>query len=147
MGAIATFNYSAWVVAYPEFTGVGQPRAQTFWDQATLYWRNDGSGPAKTVEQQTVLLNLLTAHIAALNSNADGSPSPANNPVGHMSQAAEGSVSASFELGTDVSVGMAWYTQTKYGLSFWQATAGFRMARYRRYGTGAAGGGLLPRFR
>jgi hypothetical protein len=59
-----------------------------------------------------------------------GAPKDANTPVGRISSATQGSVTVQTEL--NVLPGQAsWYSQTKYGLDFWQATAGYRLARYK----------------
>jgi hypothetical protein len=72
---------------------------------------------------RSVLLNMLTAHIAALNSPG------ASGVVGRVSSASEGSVSVSAELAVPGSA--AWFAQTRYGIAFWQATAQYRTATYR----------------
>jgi hypothetical protein len=74
-------------------------------------------------------LNMLTAHIAFIGGalSADGQA----RPVGRMSDAAEGSVSASFE-GVPPTPGTgAWFQQSQYGAAFWQATSSLRAMRYR----------------
>lgn len=129
MGAIATFSYATWVARYPEFAAVSEPLAQAYWDEATIYWANNGNGPVTTAAIQGTLLNMLTAHIAALYSpRGDGTQDP-GTPVGRISQASEGSVSVSTEA--DYPPGSPqWFQQTKYGASFWQATATYRTARF-----------------
>jgi hypothetical protein len=66
MSAIVQFNYARWIARYPEFSQVQQPTAQEYFGEATLYLRNDGTGPVRDAETQLRLLNMLTAHIAAL---------------------------------------------------------------------------------
>ena len=134
MGAIATFSYSAWLVRYPEFTTtVNEQTADAYFNEATLYLANDGTGPVTdppppAPSVQLMLLNMLTAHIAQLNSGS--SIQPLVPLVGRINTATEGSVSVGAELpglpGT-----AAWYSQTRYGLSFYQATAAYRTFRYR----------------
>ena len=130
MGAIASFDYAAWVARYPEFSGVSQPTAMQYWNEATLYHANDGSGPVSTVGAQQMLLNMVTAHIAARYATLGGvAPSP-TQPPGRIASASEGSVSASFDM--NVPPGTAqWFAQTKYGLDYWAAMAPYRMGRYR----------------
>lgn len=52
--------------------------------------------------------------------------------VGRVSDATEGAVSVSAELNTAplTNPGQAYYSQTKYGFQFWQATARFRTALF-----------------
>jgi hypothetical protein len=122
-----TFNYTAWVLRYPEFQTVMEPVAQAYFDEATIYLRNDGTGPVRNDRIQLLLLNMLTAHLAKLYATINGQP--ASGLVGRISQATEGSVSAGTDL-NGVPGNAAWFTQTSYGLSFWQATAPYRRMRY-----------------
>lgn len=128
MGATAVFDYDAWVARYPEFEDtVNQPTAQAYFAEACLYHRNDGSLPVRTSQSQLLFLNMLTAHIAQLYSGTEADP--ANTTVGRVNSASEGSVSAGFQL--DIQPGSAqWFAQTKYGLSYWAATAALRTMRY-----------------
>ncbi len=76
---------------------------------------------------------MLTAHIAALYSQSRGDPEPgqpkdANTPVGRISNATEGSVTVALEY--DATNPQEWFSQTKYGASFWAATATYRTMRY-----------------
>lgn len=125
---VASFNYAVWIARYPEFSGVDSGLAQQYWDEATLYLRNDGSGPVRDVAQRTVLLNMLTAHIAQLYA-LTATDQPVSSVVGRISDATEGSVT----IGTDNQYppGTAqWYQQTKYGASYWSATVRWRTMRY-----------------
>jgi hypothetical protein len=128
MGAIATFDYQAWVLRYPEFANVSETLADAYFAEATLYLRNDGTGPVQNASQQLTLLNMLTAHIAALNAkNPDGSS--ASGLVGPITSATEGSVSVG--SGLIVEPGTAGYfQQTPYGYAFWTATAPYRTMHY-----------------
>lgn len=132
MSSPITFSYEAWVARYPEFSGVPQTAAQGYFDEATIYLRNDGTSPISTTALQAMLLNMLTAHIAALyaaQSQRNGGGAP--GLVGRISDAAEGSVSVSTDMGAEQPGSAAWFQQTPYGASYWQATAQYRTARYR----------------
>ncbi len=143
MGVIVAFNYStpgdplnpAWVLRYPEFAAVAQDTATGYWNEATLYHANDGSGPVKTEAAQRTLLNMVTAHIAARYSQSQGSPVPgapqdASSIVGRISSASEGSVSVQTE--NQYPPGSAqWWQTTKYGSDYWNATKPYRTMRYR----------------
>lgn len=128
MGAVATFNPQMWRLRYPEFRDVSDDLANAYFAEATLYLRNDGTGPVESAEQQLILLNMLVSHIATLGAlNPDGSS--AAGLVGPITSASEGSVSVS--SGLVVEAGTAgWYQQTSYGYSFWNATAAYRSMRY-----------------
>lgn len=115
--AVASFNYSAWVARYPEFSAVSQPLAQEYFDEATGLLNNTDCSPVRDVTVRLRLLNMLTAHIAALNGpTAGAAPS---GLVGRISGATEGSVSVQTEYQADARG--AWFNQTKYGAAYWQA--------------------------
>lgn len=120
------FNPAAFKARYPEFAAVGDPLLQTCFDEAGLYLSNSDNSPVQNVTRRAVLLNMLTAHVAALGGalSSDGQP----RPVGRVSSATEGSVSASMEYLAPGS--SAWFAQTQYGAAFWQATTSLRGFRY-----------------
>ncbi len=137
MSDAVTFSYVVWKARYPEFSAVSEPLAQSYFDEAGLYWRNDGTSMAPNAAIQSTLLNMMTAHIAALYVQSQGSLAPgtaqdAGSPVGRISSATEGSVTVQTELPdpANPSAMYAWLSQTKYGLSFWAATAPYRTAGY-----------------
>ena len=149
MSAAVAFSYAQWVARYPEFSAVTQPTAQAYFDEAGIYWRNDGFSLCSTTAIQTVLMNMLTAFIAQRYAQSQGDASPgtpkdASTPVGRISAASEGSVNAQFQ--NDYPPGSPqFFQQNKYGADFWQATAVYRTMRYRRGvlqpgGLGGAGG-------
>ena len=129
-----TFNYDTWIQTFPEFVGVDQPQALMYFDLATLYFAN--CGWTACLPQAPTLLNLLTAHITQLlapqcNGNASSTGNQPNSSlVGRISNASEGSVSVGVELNPSGSPSESFFTQTKYGLLFWPATAQFRTGRY-----------------
>lgn len=127
MSEIVTFNYEQWICRYPEFNGiVTEPMAQAYFIEATIYHRNDGTGPVRDKDQQLLLLDMLTAHIAKLYNGSNGAPV---GIPGRISNASEGSVSVGFEIG-DLPQAATWFAQTTYGLSYWTATMIYRTARY-----------------
>lgn len=126
--AIAVFSYAAWVARYPEFGAVSEELAALFFAEAGFYLDNTDASLVQDVGQRLVLLNMLTSHVAALSGalEANGQPS---GMVGRVSSASEGSVSVSVDSGLTAGTA-AWFQQTSYGLSFWQATKGYRSATY-----------------
>ena len=127
MGVVAAFDPEAFKAAYPQFATLSDAQLVNCFNQATLYLANDGSGPVANVQTQTMLLWLLTAHVAQLTCGINGqAPS---GLVGRVASASEGSVSVSTDLG-GIPGSAAWFAQTGFGLSFWQATARYRTARY-----------------
>lgn len=124
--AVVAFDATAFKVRYPEFASVGEPLLTACFDEAGFYLSNSDTSPVQSLTRRATLLNMLTAHIAYLGGalTADGQP----RPVGRVSQASEGSVSAGFEYLAPGSA--AWFTQTQYGAAFWQATSSLRGMRY-----------------
>lgn len=120
------FDPAAFKARYPEFAAVGGPLLSACFDEAGLYLSNADNSPVQNLTRRAVLLNMLTAHIAALGGalSSDGQP----RPVGRVSSATEGSVSASMEYLAPGS--SAWFAQTQYGAAFWQATTSLRGFRY-----------------
>ncbi len=96
--------------------------------EAGLYLNNTDCSPVQDVNLRTILLNMITAHIAFLGGllTADGQP----RPVGRVTSAGQGSVNAQFDYPTAQPGSGEWFAQSQYGIAFWQATTGYRGARY-----------------
>lgn len=139
---VVTFSYATWVARYPEFAAsVTAGQAQGYFDEACIYLDNTACARVPIPPRATIL-NMLTAHIAQLYAILNGQPSP--QTVGRISNATQGSVSVGLDMGTTTTA-QAWFLQTKYGASAWQALAAYRTARFyaapRRYlGVGGYGG-------
>lgn len=133
MGVVVSFSYDQWIATYPEFsTLVNAAQAQAYFDLATTIHRNDGGGPVNSPDIQLSLLNMLTAHIAAMiGKKSAGTPASPSGIVGRISGATQGSVSVqAAAYSSNVSEQMAWFIQTQYGAMYWTATAPYRTARY-----------------
>jgi hypothetical protein len=128
MGAVATFSYPTFIARYPEFASVTATQAAAFFNEATVYCRNDGGGPVNDQNTQNTLLNMLTAHIAFLSVGTAAQPGP-QALVGRISSASQGSVSVSAEMGATPGTA-AWFMQTQYGAAYWQASSPYRSFRY-----------------
>lgn len=130
MGVAVTFDYNTWRTRYPEFANVSEPLATLYFNEAALYHKNDGSGPVQESNTQLMLMNMVTAHVAKLNApRRDGAEAP--DIVGRITDASEGSVSASADYGDTIGQQQAFFLQTKYGAAYWAATRAYRMARYK----------------
>lgn len=134
MSGPVTFDYNAWVARYPEFAApngaqpVIEQLADLYFAEAGLYMVNDGTCTVRDNATLLMLLNMVTAHIAALNTASNGGAA-APSLVGRISNASEGSVSVAVE--NDFPPGSSqWFQQTKYGAAFWAATAQYRRMRY-----------------
>lgn len=128
---VAVFNLATFLARYPEFTvyATANPASlPAMFAEAGLYLSNTPCSPVQDLAKRGRLLNMVTAHIAFIGGalQADGQP----RPVGRMSQAAEGTVSASFDGVAPTPGSGAWFDQSQYGAAFWQATAYLRSARY-----------------
>lgn len=126
--AVAVFDYAAWNQRYPELGAVDEGRAALLFAEAGLYLDNTDCSPVQDVAMRLMLLNMIVAHLAVLGGALEPGGAP-SGMVGRVSSASEGSVSVSVDSGLAPGTA-AWFQQTNYGLSFWQATKRFRMARY-----------------
>lgn len=130
---VVTFDPSAFVLRYPNFAAFNTANPgslQMFFDDATLYLNNTPGSLVTDLTQRAQLLNMATAHIALLSGvlTASGAGSNATQ-VGRIAAGAEGSVSASFDMGAQPG-SAAWWNQTQYGAMFYAATARYRQMRY-----------------
>lgn len=145
-GAVAVLVVSNFKDAYPAFAALSPAQIEEAFSLATIYLRNDGTGPVRTAGQQTSLLYMLTAHLAQVMYGTTGAN--ASGVVGRINSASEGSVSIGADWPTTAN--NAWFLQTPFGASFWQATAAYRMGRYvqgpTRFGTGKSGGAYPRRY-
>lgn len=120
------FDPVAFKARYPEFAAVSNATLGACFTEAGLYLSNANNSPVRNVTRRALLLNMLTAHIAFIGGKLAADDMP--RPVGRLSQAGEGSVSAAFE---GLPPGSAqWFQQSQYGASFWQATSSLRGFRY-----------------
>lgn len=128
MDGVVAFDYTAWSLRYPELAAsVTAPLANIYFAEAQLYCDNTPSSPVTDWApggQRAMFLNMITAHIAALNKPG------ASALVGRISNATEGSVSVQTQLDGEQLHGRAFWAQTRYGLAFWQASAQYRTMRY-----------------
>ncbi len=125
--AVVTFDSTAFLQRYPEFAMVSPTNLGLCFTEATLYLNNTDNSAVSDIPTRTLLLWMLTAHIAYLNYGANGNPP--TQRVGRVSSAGQGTVSVSTQMGTALN-GRAWYDQTKYGAAYWQASLRFRGATY-----------------
>jgi len=128
---IALFNPAAFVGRYPEFAAAYSANPTLFasmFSEAGLYLNNTDCSVVQDVTLRSVLLNMVTAHIAFLSGllTADGQP----RPVGRVSAANEGAVGATFDFTPATPGSGAWFAQSQYGAAFWQATTCYRGMKY-----------------
>ena len=128
---VAVFNLVQFLARYPEFTAAYTANPALFpalFAEAGLYLNNTDCSVVQDLTLRGVLLNMLTAHIAFLGGalTADGQP----RPVGRVTGASEGAVSAQFDYPAATPGSGPWFAQSQYGIAFWQATTNYRSARY-----------------
>jgi len=125
--AAVTFDYKAWAARYPELSrSVTDVQAQAYFNEACLYCDNTECSPVRDDSvggQRSMFLNMITAHIAALNASANGVD--ASPLVGRIASATEGSVTVQTDNQYPPG-GAQWFQQTKYGAAFFAASAQFR---------------------
>lgn len=144
---VAVFNPTMFLARYPEFSAIPTDTLQTYFYEAQLYLNNTSCSIVQNVFIRLVLLNMLTAHIAFIGGALTADQQP--RPVGRVSEASEGTVSAAFEGVTPTPGTGEWFQQSQYGAAFWQATTQYRSARYTPQPTrvgGFTGNGLGTRF-
>lgn len=124
---VVVFSPTAFKAAFVSFATVADPSLSLAFNLATLQLNNSCGSRVCDATLRESLLNLLTAHIAALMFGENGNP-PAGI-VGRIDKAQEGSVSVSADMGTVV-YGQAYYLQTQWGAMYWQSTARFRQMIY-----------------
>lgn len=124
---IVVFDPARFKQRYGEFNSVNDVALGDFFTEATLYLDNTDCSIVSDLAQRTLLLNMLTAHIAAGNSCGSGG---AAGLVGRISSATEGSVSVTADFYDAQNGTEAWFASTKYGAAYWAATARYRTAIY-----------------
>jgi len=125
--AVAVFNLTLFRARYPEFATLGDDIVTAIFSESTLYCNNTDNSVIADVNVRLTLLNMMTAHLLAINFGVNGqAPS---SLVGKLSNVKEGSVSATVDYGS-LSRNQQWFCQTKYGAAFWQASLPYRSALY-----------------
>lgn len=126
--AIVVLDIPKFRAMFPEFSNVTDAQLPYLFDQATDYLNNSECSLVEDVVKRERLLYLLMAHLAYMR-YGDANGNGGTGLVGRLSSATEGSVSVSSEAG-QVEFRYMWYTQSPYGMDYWQATKVYRMANY-----------------
>jgi hypothetical protein len=125
------FDYGTFISRFPEFADANLTLAQfqALFDEAGLYFRNDGTSPVSDPVKLLMIMNLITAHLASLYTITDDGHAR-SDLVGRIDSATQGSVSVSASY--DVPGTASWWVATKYGAQAYQAIAAYRIGpRYR----------------
>lgn len=124
---VVNFVPADFKAGFPEFTSIADAVLSVNFGLATLQLNNSCNSRVLNALQREQLLNLLTAHVTQLRNGINGQA--ASGIVGRISEAAEGSVRASADMG-NVTLNAAYFLQTQWGAMYWQATAQYRTAVY-----------------
>lgn len=127
-GGVVTFNWAEWITQYPEFGYVTQPQGQSFFNRATLLVDNTPTSPICDLFQRTIILNLATAHIAALFASQNGQGP--RGVVGRINSATQGSVTVQSEYVTPKTNLQAFWSQTQYGADVWAVLQKYQVGFY-----------------
>src|SRR5487761_352245 len=118
------FNPGLFLGRYPEFTTAYNANPAlylSFFAEAGFYMNNTSCSVVQDLNKLSLFLNMITAHIAFLAGQL--SADQQTRPVGRVSAATEGAVSAQFE-GVPPTPGTgAWFQQSQYGAAFWLRSA------------------------
>lgn len=126
--AIVVLDIAKFRAMFPEFSNVTNAQLPFLFDQATDYLNNSECSLVEDAVKRERLLYLLMAHLAYMR-YGDANGNGGTGLVGRLSSATEGSVSVSSDAG-QVEFRYMWYTQSPYGMDYWQATKVYRMANY-----------------
>lgn len=126
--AVVTLDIASFRAMYPEFSSVPDEILPFLFDQSTDYLNNTDYSLVNDVVKRERLLYMLMAHLSYVR-YGDNRGRGGSEMVGRIASATEGSVSVSSDLGP-IEFRYAWYTQSPYGMDFWQATKVYRMANY-----------------
>lgn len=125
---VVRFVAAEFIAAYPAFAAVNPALLQSGFDIATLFLNNSCCSIVQNAKVREQLLYMVTAHVAALLQGENGlAPS---GIVGRIASATEGSTAISADYAANMSMSEAYFSQTKYGAMFWQATTVYRSMHY-----------------
>ncbi|WP_440863085.1 DUF4054 domain-containing protein [Symbiopectobacterium purcellii] len=126
--AIVVLDISKFRDMFPEFSNVTEAQLPFLFDQATDHLNNSEYSLVEDPVKRERLLYLLMGHLAYVR-YGDDNGNGGSGMVGRLSSASEGSVSVSSDAG-QIEFRYMWYTQSPYGMDYWQATKVYRMANY-----------------
>lgn len=122
------FNYEEFIAAYPSFSSLSQTILTGNFNLACQLLDNTAASVVVDAPTRQYYLYLLTAHISALLNGVNGQPP--SGIVGRISSATQGSVSVQAEWAASMGNAEAYFVQTQWGATFWQATVSYRTAHY-----------------
>lgn len=139
---VVVFDPAAFIVEYPEFTGISGGLLTRNFKHATLQLNNSCGSLVRDAATREILLYMLTAHITLLNNGTNdgaGNVTPPYGVVGRISNATQGAVSVTVEFDAPPNASQAWLIQTMPGAEYWAAIAKYLTARYIPAPCGSSG--------
>lgn len=125
MNDSVVFDVTEFRESYPKIALTDKQLELSF-EQATMILNKSNRGAVKMpIEKRKILLYLLVAHLATLQSRIDDG----NDAVGKVTSASEGSVSVSLDAG-QASLNTTFFQQTQYGAMYLSLTAKYRSFLY-----------------
>ena len=121
------FDTTSFVQRFPAFAWLNNDVLGDYFTEATMMIANDDTSLIQDLAQRKVILNLLVAHLAALNSG-ENAQAP-SGLIGRVSSASEGSISVSTDYTSNSELAQ-WFNQTRYGAELWILLARYRQFRY-----------------
>ena len=122
------FDSAEFLAMFPQFSTVLVAALTGNFNLACLLLDNTAASVVQDAPTRQYFLYLLTAHITQLLNGVNGTPP--SGIVGRISSAAQGSVNVQAEWAADMGNAEAYFVQTIFGATFWQATVSYRTARY-----------------
>ncbi len=118
--AVAVFDPSVFKNRYREFDAVDSTLLTALFSEACIHVNNTDGSIIKDVAIRSMILNMIVAHLVELS----------NSPlVGRASSVSVGGISTSTDYAAATG-SRAWFDQTKYGASAWQAMSPYRRAMF-----------------
>jgi hypothetical protein len=127
---VVPFDYSYWLRTFPELSSIGEEQAQGFWEMAGVLFRNDYSSPEPDFPTRAIILNALTAHMAASFGGPMGGGGLGSTLAGAITSKSVNGVSVGSQGYPGIGGTQLWYLSTRYGALFWKLTAAYRTMHY-----------------
>ncbi len=122
------FDSTEFLAMFPQFSTVLVAALTANFNLACQLLDNTAASIVQDAPTRQYYLYLLTAHITQLLNGVNGSPP--SGIVGRISSATQGSITVQSEWAAAMGNAEAYFVQTIFGATFWQATATYRTAHY-----------------
>lgn len=130
---IVQFDPAAFIVQYPEFTGISAGSLNQNFAIAELLLDNSCRSRVIDANKRETLLSILVAHVTLIQNGSNdgaGNVQPPLGIVGRINTATEGQVSVGSEFDAPANATQSYFLQTKYGALYWTLIARYRTFVY-----------------